>query len=74
MTNEPYFSFAVALLKKINVSCYFIEDPQNISGEIDAGLRAMLFGENNYSKLLLNSPTEAKERVIYRFFDEYRCN
>lgn len=67
--------FTVMLLGKLHISSHIIDDPEHhISDEIDSGLRAMLFGESNYAKLLVNSPTEAKENTIYRFFDEYRCN
>ena len=67
--------FTVTLLKKLHISSHIVDDPEHhISDEIDCGLRAMLFGENNYAKLLVNSPTEAKENTVYRFFDEYRCN
>ena len=66
--------FVSALLRKLHVSSHIIESPDRfMSSKIDMGLRAMLFGEEDYSKLLVNSPAEAKERVIYRFFDEYRC-
>ena len=67
--------FTVMLLGKLHISSHIVDNPEHhISDEIDCGLRAMLFGENNYAKLLVNSPTEAKENTIYRFFDEYRCN
>ena len=67
--------FTVMLLGKLHISSHIVDDPEHhISDEIDCGLRAMLFGESNYAKLLVNSPTEAKENTIYRFFDEYRCN
>lgn len=67
--------FTIMLLRKLHIPSHILEDPENyISSEIDGGLRAMLFGETNYAKLLVNSPTEAKENTIYRFFDEYRCN
>lgn len=72
---EELLSFAEKLLGKLHVSCTIIRNPaENIPSEIDCGLRNMLFGESNYSKLLINSPSEAKDNVIYRFFDEYKCN
>lgn len=68
-------AFTKELLKKLHISSHMIENPtQTISDEIDGGLRSMLFGETNYAKLLINSPLEAKENAIYRFFDEYQCN
>ena len=61
--------FTVMLLGKLHISSHIVDDPEHhISDEIDCGLRAMLFGESNYAKLLVNSPTEAKENTIYRFF------
>lgn len=69
------FDFAITLLDKLHISSHIIDNPNEyISSKIDGGLRAMLFGEYDYSKLLVNSPTEAKDNVIYRFFDEYLCN
>ena len=75
MKFEQNIDFVKALLEKLHISSCMIEDPDTcISSEVDRGLRAMLFGENNYSKLLTNSPKEAKNNVIYRFYDEYLCN
>ena len=75
MTYSTELAFAVQLLKKIHITTHIIENPNDyMSSEIDKGLRASLFGENDYSKLLINSPTDASDNVIYRFFDEYRCN
>ena len=69
------YEFVRALLDKLHISSHIIDNPDEyIGSEIDSGLRAMLFAEDNYSKLLLNSPNEAKENVIYRFFDEYLCH
>ena len=75
MKFEQNIDFVKILLKKLHISSCIIEDPEVcIPSEVDRGLRAMLFGENNYSKLLTNSPKEAKNNVIYRFYDEYLCN
>lgn len=75
MEKNSYFSFTISLLNKLHISSHIIDNPDTyISSKIDKGLRAMLFGENNYSKLLINSPNEANENTIYRFFDEYKCN
>lgn len=69
------FDFVIALLEKLHISSHIIDNPDEcIGSEVDCGLRAMLFGETNYSKLLLNSPNEAKDNVIYRFYDEYLCH
>lgn len=75
MLQDPSFSFARALLDKIHIPSHIIIDPDAyIQSKIDGGLRAMLFAENDYSKLLSNSPTEARENTIYRFYDEYLCH
>lgn len=75
MENYSRFAFITALLNKLHIATHIIENPdESISSKVDGGLRAMLFGENDYAKLLVNSPTEAKPNVIYRFFDEYLCN
>lgn len=75
MQHTELFTFTAELLKKLHISSHILEDPtRNIPSTIDHGLRAMLFGENNYSNILSSSPTEACPNVIYRFFDEYLCN
>ena len=75
MDIQQNLDFVIALLNKLHIASHIVDAPEHcISSEIDGGLRAMLFGETNYAKLLVNSPTEAKENTIYRFFDEYRCN
>ena len=73
--NNSNISFVVELLKKLHISSHVLENPDShMSSKIDCGLRAMLFGENDYAKLLVNSPSEAMANVVYRFFDEYLCN
>ncbi len=75
MNMEQHLEFVIALLRKLHIACHTVEDPDKcMEKEIDCGLRAMLFGEDNYANLLINSPTEAKENTVYRFFDEYRCS
>ena len=75
MNFEQSIDFVKTLLEKLHISSCIIENPEAcIPSEVDRGLRAMLFGENNYSNLLTNSPKEAKNNVIYRFYDEYLCN
>lgn len=75
MNIEQSLEFVSVLLGKLHVDTHILESPARfIPSEIDCGLRAMLYGERDYSKLLFNSPTEAEERVIYRFFDEYQCH
>lgn len=75
MEINQLFDFVKTLLSKLHISSHIIQNPTTfIFPEIDCGLRAMLFGETNYAKLLFNSPAQAKDNVIYRFYDEYRCN
>ncbi len=75
MVTSPCLDFTVMLLDKLHVASHVIDHPeQHIPSAVDGGLRAMLFGESNYAKLLVNSPTQAEERTVYRFFDEYRCH
>ena len=75
MDIQQHITFVSTLLKKMHISTHILENPdQYMSSQIDGGLRATLFGENDYSKLLTNSPLEADENTIYRFFDEYLCN
>ena len=75
MNIQEYLTFTITLLNKLHIKSHLIDNPEEyISSEIDCGLRSMLFDEKNYAKLLINSPTEAKENVIYRFFDEYLCH
>ena len=75
MNTQGLFDFTAALLGKLHIACHTLDHPDDhLSYEIDGGLRSMLFGESNYAKLLINSPSQARDRTVYRFFDEYRCN
>ena len=75
MTYSNELHFTIALLRKLHIPTHIVENPQKyMSAEIDLGLRAALFGESDYSKLLVNSPCEAEDNTVYRFFDEYKCN
>lgn len=75
MNCDIYLPFVEDLLKRLHVRTHIVKDPRlYISSEIDGGLRAMLFGEEDYTKLLVNSPSEAQANMIYRFYDEYLCN
>lgn len=74
----PYtaqLQFARKLLKNMNIATHVAVNPAvNISKEIDCGLRALLFGQDNYKAFLQNSMSDAKDNTIYRFFDEYYCH
>lgn len=75
MSFEIQLKFTKELLNNLHVTSCIITEPQkNIGCDIDLGLRAMLFGKENYVELLENSLEQAKENTIYRFFDEYYCN
>lgn len=75
MDYNQNIEFVALLLGKLHITSHIISEPQKyIPSKIDRGLRATLFGECDYSKLLLNSPNEAKENTVYKFFDEYLCN
>lgn len=68
-------NFVMTLFENLHISSQIVSNPKkHISSKIDCGLRSMLYDEPNYAKLLLNSPLEAKENIVYRFFDEYMCN
>lgn len=74
MSAHAQLSFVSQLLARLHVGSCIIEEPdREIPAEVDGGLRQMLFGVKNYAELLISSPTEAKENVVYRFFDEYLC-
>ena len=75
MHYNTQLQFTRDLLQKLHISSYIITEPQKkIAYDIDLGLRAMLFGKENYTELLENSIEQAKDNTIYRFFDEYYCN
>ena len=75
MNNSEYIAFAAALLKRLHLDSVMIDEKNGyIPSSVDKGLRRMLFEKENYSTLLLNSLSEAKSNLIYRFFDEYNCN
>ena len=58
----------------LHISSSIISNPsEKISSEVDLGLRAFLFETDNYNTILENSLSSAKEKTIYRFFDEYNC-
>lgn len=70
----PELVFVKKLLTNMHISSHIAADPgQHISTEIDLGLRAMLFGLDDYASYLQSSMLESKENTIYRFFDEYFC-
>ena len=75
MDFEQKLDFLRQLLKNMNVSSCVVTGPgQRIPPEIDLNLRANLFGIQNYSDFLQNSMSQARDKTLYRFYDEYDCN
>lgn len=75
MHYEPQLSFFRRLLKDLNISSCIVDDPsQSIPPEIDLHLRSYLFRLDDYAAFLQNSMLQAREKTLYRFFDEYGCN
>ena len=67
-------TFLCKLLKDLHISSCVLEDPRKeIPAQIDLGLRAGLYGDNNYVPFLQNSFDQAKDHTVYRFYDEYDC-
>ena len=74
MEYEAQLAFLRQLLKGMHISSLVLEKPEKrIPPEIDLGLRADLFALDNYATFLQNSMAEAKDNMVYRFFDEYDC-
>lgn len=75
MYDTPVFHFVKKLLNNFHIPNCFIDYSQGkIPADVDLGLRSLLYGVDGYENILSNSLTEAKDNVIYRFSDEYRCN
>lgn len=75
MDYEMQLDFLRRLLKNLNVaSCVVTEPGMHIPPQIDLNLRANLFGIQNYSGFLQNSMSQAVDKTLYRFYDEYDCN
>ena len=75
MDMEVRLDFLRQLLKNMNVSSCVITCPgQRIPPEIDLNFRANLFGIRNYSDFLQNSMSQARDKTLYRFYDEYDSN
>lgn len=75
MEYEAQLRFLQKLLKDMNISSCRLEDPDMyIPPEIDLNLRGDLFGLGNYSGFLQNSMSQAKDKTLYRFHDEYDCS
>ena len=73
--HNAQLQFTRELLANMSISSLVVTDPDNeIPSEIDLGLRALLFGENNYRRILPNSMLQAQDNTVYRFVDEYHCS
>ena len=72
MSFQIPLQFVCDLLSEMHISHHIAKEPSiYISPEIDLGLRAMLFGMENYAAFLSNSMSSARPNTIYRFFDEF---
>lgn len=75
MSYDIQLKFVMDLLLEMRISSIIVTNPtENISAELDLGLRAMLHGTNNYAKSFSYPIAKAKHNTIYRFIDEYSCN
>ena len=75
MNYEAQLSFFRQLLKDMNISSCILSNPSKmIPPDIDLRLRSSLFQLDNYASFLQNSMSQSREKTLYRFFDEYRCN
>ena len=75
MEYQAQLTFLRQLLKDMNISSCVADRPDShISPQIDLGLRADLFGLDNYAPFLQNSMGQAQDNTLYRFYDEYRCS
>ncbi|MBR5475116.1 MAG: helix-turn-helix domain-containing protein [Lachnospiraceae bacterium] len=74
MAYQAALAFTQNYLTSLHISSCLLSDVDNvIPTTIDLGLRSFLFDTDNYATILENSFTDAKDRTIYRFFDEYDC-
>ena len=75
MDYEAQLSFFRQLLKDMNISSFILSNPSEmIPPDIDLRLRSTLFQLDDYASFLQNSMSQAQEKTLYRFFDEYSCN
>ena len=75
MNYDAQLTFFCQLLKDMNISSCILSNPsESIPPDIDLRLRSSLFQLDNYASFLQNSMSQAQEKTLYRFFDEYRCN
>lgn len=73
--HDQTLNFVQDLLENMSISSHIITNPdEEIPSTLDRGLRALLFGENNYRHILPNSMEQAEANTVYRFMDEYRCS
>ena len=75
MSYQKELEFVTHLFEAMRIPTHqIIYEKDNLSYEIDEGLRYLIYGEKNYSFILSNSLSEAKDNCIYRFEDEYFCH
>ena len=74
MEQKDFLFFTSSLLDKLHVTSHIFESDVNaIPKSVDNGLRAIIYEEEDYTKILSQFSLEPKDNVIYRFFDEYQC-
>lgn len=67
-------AFVRDLLDAFHIASQIVQQPERcIPATLDRGLRAALFGVEQYNSILFNSMSEARDNTLYRFFDEYYC-
>lgn len=75
MPYQIQLNFLRSLLRELHISSTVVTSPtEHIPPEIDLHLRGELFGLSNYTGFLQNSMAQAKDKTLYRFYDEYDCN
>lgn len=75
MPYQAQLQFFRSLLSDLHISSTVVSSPaEHIPPEIDLQLRGELFGLSNYTGFLQNSMAQAKDKTLYRFYDEYDCN
>ena len=64
-------TFAIEILKKLGVQSHIVDETN--FHKVDSGLRGLLFKNDNYTTFLNHTLKEIKDKIIYRYMDEYRC-
>ena len=74
MDCQKDLQFTRRVLDALHIPNSVLTEPEDcIPATIDLGLRSLLYNTENYLPILENSLKDARDRVIYRFVDEYDC-